>query len=124
MGGMADLRIDDATTASAVATLRAAAGRLAPVLSAVQGLDTEVVGVNALADQLGQADQALAAALTALGKALTAFATEVSGAATALATTDLRLAVAGGTLASPAAVASARPVAPVPPAGPASPALR
>jgi hypothetical protein len=89
---MADLRIDDATTAGAVVGLRAAASRLAPVVPAVRGLDTEVAGANALADELEQADQSLAAALNNLGTELTGFATWIDASADGLAGTDRALA--------------------------------
>lgn len=89
---MADLRIDDATTAGAVAGLRAAANRLAPVIRAVRGLDTAVVGVNALADDLDQASQALAAALGTLGTGVAGLAADIDRAAAGLAGTDRSLA--------------------------------
>jgi hypothetical protein len=89
---MADLRIDDAMTAGAVAGLRAAANRLAPVIRAVRGLDTAVVGANALADDLDLAGQALAAALNNLGGELAGLATQIDRAAAGLAGTDRALA--------------------------------
>jgi hypothetical protein len=92
MGGMADLRIDDATTAGAVTGLRAAANKLAPVIRAIQALDTEVAGTNALADSLDQADQTLATALNSLGTELTGLMTWINDAAAGLASTDQALA--------------------------------
>jgi hypothetical protein len=92
MDGMADLRIDDVTTAGAVADLRAAANRLAPVIRAVRALDTEVAGANALAGELDEADQSLATALDNLGRELTGLATSIDGAAAGLASTDRALA--------------------------------
>jgi hypothetical protein len=92
MDEMADLRIDDVTTAGAVAGLRAAANRLAPVIRAVRSLDTEVAGANTLAGGLEQADQSLAAAFDSLGRELTSFATWIDGAAAGLASTDRTLA--------------------------------
>jgi hypothetical protein len=92
MGGMTDLRIDDVTTADAVAGLRVADDRLAPVIRAVRAMDTEVVGANALADELDEADQFLGAALNSLGLELAGFATWIGGAAAALAGTDRALA--------------------------------
>jgi hypothetical protein len=89
---MTDLRIDDATTAGAVAELRAAANRLAPVSLAVGGLDIEVVGANALAVDLDLASWALAAALNNLGGELAGLATQIDGAAAGLASTDRALA--------------------------------
>ena len=89
---MTDLRIDDATTAGALAELRAAANKLAPVCRAVWGLDTEVVGANALAVDLDLTSQALAAALNSLGGELAGLATQISRAAAGLASTDRALA--------------------------------
>lgn len=89
---MADLQIDDATTAGAVAGLRAAANRLAPVIRAVSGLDTEVVGANALATDLEQAGQTLAAALGNLGTEVAGLAADIDRAAAGLAGTDRSLA--------------------------------
>jgi hypothetical protein len=92
MDGMADLRIDDVTTAGAVAGLRAAANRLTSVLRAVRALDTEVAGANALADELDQSDQSLAAALENVGSAMAGLATWTDGAAAGFASTDQTLA--------------------------------
>lgn len=92
MDGMADLRVDDVTTADAAAGLRAAANSLTPVVRAVRALDTTVAGVNALAAELDQADQSLGATLGSLGSELTSFATWIDGAAAALASTDQTLA--------------------------------
>ena len=89
---MTDLRIDDATTTGALAELRAAANRLALVSRAVWGLDTEVVGVNALAVDLDLTSQALAAALNNLGGELAGLATQIDRAAAGLASTDRALA--------------------------------
>jgi hypothetical protein len=89
---MADLRIDDATTAGAVAGLLAAANKLAPVIRAVRGLDTAVAGANALAGDLDQASQALAAALGNLGTEVAGLATDIDRAAAGLAGTDRSLA--------------------------------
>jgi hypothetical protein len=89
---MTDLRIDDATTTGALAELRSAANRLALVSRAVWGLDTEVVGVNALAVDLDLTSQALAAALNNLGGELAGLATQIDRAAAGLASTDRALA--------------------------------
>ena len=89
---MADLRIDDATTAGAVADLRAAANRLAPVIRAVQVLNTEVAGTNTLAEELDQADLSLAAVLDNLGGELAGLAAWIDGTAAGLASTDHALA--------------------------------
>lgn len=101
---MADLRIDDVTTAHAAAALMAAANRLVPVISAIRGLDAGVAGANAFADELEQADQPLGTALDNLGKALTGLAASIDGAAAGLAATDRALAAE----ARPAPVTSAK----------------
>jgi hypothetical protein len=92
MDGMADLRIDDVTTAGAVAGLRAAANKLAPVIRAVQALDTGVAGTNALADSLDQADQALVATLDSLGTGLAGLTTWIDDVTAGLPSTDQTLA--------------------------------
>ncbi len=92
MDGMADLRIDDVTTAGADAGLRAAASRLAPGVGAVRSGDAGAAGVNALAGGLEDADQSLAAALESLGRELASFATWIAGAADGLASTDRAIA--------------------------------
>jgi hypothetical protein len=92
MDEMADLRIDDVTTAGAVAGLRAAANKLAPVIRAVQGLDTEVAGANVLADSLEQADQSLAVALDSLGTGLAGLTTWIDDVTAGLTSTDQTLA--------------------------------
>ncbi len=89
---MSDLRIDDATTSGASAVLRAAANRLSPVIRAVQGLDTEAAGVNALATELGLGDQTVVMALNGLGEELTKLASQVDAAAADFARTDQALA--------------------------------
>jgi hypothetical protein len=96
MDVMADLRIDDTTTADAVLGHRVATNKLAPVVRAVRALDTEVAGANTLADELDQADQFLGAALDCLGRELTSFATWISGADAGLAGTDQALASEAG----------------------------
>jgi hypothetical protein len=89
---MADLRIDDVTTADAAAALLAAANRLVPVIGALRGLDVGVAGANAFADELEQADQSLGGALDNLGRALTGLTASIDGAAAGLAATDRALA--------------------------------
>jgi hypothetical protein len=89
---MADLRIDDVSTADAAAALVAAANRLVPVIGALRGLDVGVAGANAFADALEQDDQSLSTALDNLGRALTGLAASVDGAAAGLAATDRALA--------------------------------
>jgi hypothetical protein len=92
MDKMAGLRIDDATNAGAVADLRAAANKLAPVISAVQALDPGVAGANALADSLDQADQSLTAALNSLGTGLAGLTTWIDDVTAGLTSTDQTLA--------------------------------
>jgi len=89
---MADLRIDDATTAGAVVGLRAAANKLAPVIRALQALDTRVAGANALAESLDHADQSLAAALGSLGTGLAGLTTWIDDVTAGLTSTDQTLA--------------------------------
>ncbi len=89
---MADLRIDDATTAGVVAGLRAAANKLTPVISALQALDTGVTGANTLADSLDQADQSLIAALDGLGTGLAGLTTWIDDVTAGLTSTDQTLA--------------------------------
>ena len=54
----------------AQATFRAASNRLAPVVWALKGLDSEVVGAAALAEKLQDAHALLAAELGIIGQAL------------------------------------------------------
>ena len=89
---MSDLRIDDVTTNGASAGLRAAANRLSPVVRAVRALDTEAVGVNALATELDAGDQTVVVALNGLGVELIKLASQVDAAAAEFAGTDQTLA--------------------------------
>ena len=71
---MADLRVEDATLASAQAAFRTAGNRLGPVVWAVKGLDSGVVGATPLAGTLQDANVLLAAELGITGQALTELA--------------------------------------------------
>ncbi len=71
---MADLRVEDATLAHAQATFRTAGNRLGPVVWALKGLDSGVVGAASLAEKLQEANALLAAELGITGQALTELA--------------------------------------------------
>jgi hypothetical protein len=58
---VADLRIVDAALSEAQATWRTAGNRLAPVVRALQGLDTQVVGADPLIGKLQEAQELLGA---------------------------------------------------------------
>jgi hypothetical protein len=67
---VADLRITDPALTAAQATFRTAGDRLAPVVRALPGLDTEVVGAGPLAGKLQDAQQMLGAELGIVGQAM------------------------------------------------------
>ncbi len=71
---MADLRVEDATLAHAQAAFRTAGNRLGPVVWALKGLDSGVVGATPLAEKLQDANALLAAELGITGQALTELA--------------------------------------------------
>lgn len=71
---MADLRVEDAALAHAQASFRTAGNRLGPVVWALKGLNSGVVGATPLAGKLAQADALLAAELGITGQALTELA--------------------------------------------------
>jgi predicted signal transduction protein with EAL and GGDEF domain len=71
---MADLRVEDATLAQAQSTFRTAGNRLAPVVGAVKGLNSEVVGAEPLSEELHNAHSILAVELGITGQALTELA--------------------------------------------------
>lgn len=71
---MADLRVEDATLTHAQAAFRTAGGRLGPVVWALKGLDSGVVGATPLAEKLQDANALLAAELGITGQALTQLA--------------------------------------------------
>ena len=71
---MADLRIEDAALAHAQTAFRTAGNRLGPVVWALKGLNSGVVGATPLAGKLAEADALLAAELGITGQALTELA--------------------------------------------------
>jgi len=75
---VADLRITDPALTAAQATFQTAGNRLAPVVRALQGLDTAVVGADPLAGELQNAQQLLGAELGILGQALAQLADHTS----------------------------------------------
>ena len=78
---MTDLEIDDGSTEGAVATLRAAAAQLEPVIRAAQELNVRPAEANAAAGEPDQADRSLATALDNLGKGLAGLADWMESAA-------------------------------------------
>lgn len=88
---MADLQVDDATMTHVQAVLRAAAGKLAPVVRVVQGLDDQVVGANPLESMLADANRTLATKLEIIGQALTSLAAGTSQANASYGETDQAL---------------------------------
>ena len=93
---MADLRITDPALTAAQATFRTAGGRLAPVVRALQGLDTEVVGADPLAGRLQDAQELLGAELNIVGQALADLADHASQINAAFTQTDQQLSQAAG----------------------------
>jgi hypothetical protein len=75
---VADLRITDPALTAAQGTFRAAGSRLAPVVRALQGLDTEVVGAAPLAGRLQDGQELLGAELGIVGQALAQLADHAS----------------------------------------------
>ena len=75
---MADLRITDPALTAAQATFQTAGNRLAPVVRALQGLDTDVVGADPLAGRLQDAQGLLGAELGIVGQALAEVADQAS----------------------------------------------
>ena len=75
---MADLRITDPALTAAQGTFRAAGNRLAPVVRALPGLDTEVVGAPSLAGRLQDGQELLGAELGIVGQALAQLADHAS----------------------------------------------
>jgi hypothetical protein len=93
---VADLRITDTALTEAQATLRSAGDRLAPVVRALQGLDTEVVGADPLIGKLQDAQQVLGSELGILGQALTELAAHASAISATFAQADQQLSQATG----------------------------
>jgi hypothetical protein len=93
---VADLRITDPALTAAQATFRTAGNRLAPVVRALQGLDTDVVGADPLAGKLQDAQGLLGAELGIVGQALTQLADHVSEINAVFTQTDQQLGQAAG----------------------------
>jgi hypothetical protein len=89
---MADLRVEDATLANAQAAFRTVGSRLGPVVWAVKGLDSGVVGAATLAEKLQDAQQLLAAELGITGQALTELADHTDEIGAAFGSVDQALA--------------------------------
>ena len=93
---VADLRITDPALTAAQGTFRTASNRLAPVVRALQGLDTEVVGAGPLAGELRDAQELLGADLGIVGQALAGLADHASQISAAFTQADQRLSQAAG----------------------------
>lgn len=93
---MADLRVEDATLTNAQAAFRTAGNRLGPVVWAVKGLDSGVVGAVPLAEKLQDAHALLAAELGITGQALTELAARADEIGTAVGGVDQALARQAG----------------------------
>lgn len=95
---VADLRVEDATLADAQSAFRAAGSRLGPVVRALKGLDSGVVGAPPLAGKLQDADDILAAELGIIGQALAELAAHASQINAAFGQADQTLSVRARTL--------------------------
>jgi hypothetical protein len=93
---VADLRVEDATLAHAQTAFRTAGNRLGPVVWAVKGLDSGVVGAAQLAGKLQEADALLAAELGITGQALTELAARADEIGTVFGGVDKALARLAG----------------------------
>jgi len=93
---VADLRVEDATLAHAQAAFRAAGNRLGPVVWAVKGLDSGVVGATPLTEKLQDAHALLAAELGITGQALTELAAHADEIGAAFGGVDQALAQRAG----------------------------
>ena len=93
---MADLRVEDAALTSAQAAFRTAGSRLGPVVWAVRGLDSGVVGATPLAEKLQDAHALLAADLGLTGQALTELAARTNEIGAVFGRTDQALARQAG----------------------------
>jgi uncharacterized protein YukE len=93
---VADLRITDPALTAAQATFAAAGNRLAPVVRALQGLDTEVVGAGPLAGKLQDAQELLGAEFGIVGQALAELADHASQISAAFTQADQQLSQAAG----------------------------
>jgi hypothetical protein len=88
---MSDLHVKSTTLNQAQAAFNSAAGRLAPVARAVQGIDDEVVGTNELESMLGDANHQVAVRLQIIGQALSELAAHTGQANEAYGETDRAL---------------------------------
>ena len=93
---MADLRITDPALTAAEATFRTAGNRLAPVVRALQGMDTEVVGAAPLAGKLQDGQELLGAEFGIVGQALAELADHASQINAAFTQADQQLSQAAG----------------------------
>ncbi len=88
---VADLRIEAPVLTEAQATLRAAGNQLAPVIRTLAGLDAGVVGADALAASLQDAQEWLGTDMGAIGQALTELAAHAGTISTSFTLEDQRL---------------------------------
>jgi hypothetical protein len=93
---VADLWITDPALTAAQATFRLAGNRLAPVVRALQGLDTEVVGAGPLVGKLQDAQTLLGAEFGIVGQALAELAGHASQVNAAFTQADQQLSRAAG----------------------------
>jgi hypothetical protein len=93
---VADLRIADSALTAAQAAFRTAGNRLAPVVRALPGLDTEVVGAGPLAGRLQDAQELLGAELGIVGQALAELADHTAQIGASFTQTDQQLSRAAG----------------------------
>ena len=93
---MADLRITDPALTAVQATFRTAGDRLSPVVRALPGLNTEVVGADPLAGKLQDAQELLGADLGIVGQALAELADHTAQIGAAFTQTDHQLSHATG----------------------------
>jgi len=93
---VADVRITDPALTAAQAAFRTAGNRLAPVVRALQGLDTEVVGACPLAGKLQDAQELLGSEFGIVGQALAELADHASQINTAFTQADQQLSRAAG----------------------------
>jgi hypothetical protein len=90
------LRITDPALTAAQTTFRTAGNRLAPVVRALHGLDTEVVGAGPLAGKLQDAQGLLGIELGVIGQALAELADHASQINAAFTQADQQLSRAAG----------------------------
>ena len=93
---VADLRITDPALTAAQATFRTAGNRLAPVVRALQRLDTEVVGAGPLAGKLQEAQELLGPEFGIVGQAMAELAEHAAQINAAFTQADQQLSQAAG----------------------------